>query len=1356
MTQIFYKAAMSFIANKKNIDPQAMLQSATSFESFWMAGYEGADHVNGAGTPLSMNEANRHDSRAYEDYALLSEFGIRTVRESIGWRLVEQNGHFDFSSILSRLKAAKELGLQINWTFCHYGWPADIDPYSPLFVERFAHYCRRVVAFLADYTGDTPIYSPINEISFASWAIAGNKFACIHSENDGGARLKRQLVRATLRACDEIWKLQPKARILQCDPIIRVGPESDPAASNYNLSQYEAWDMICGRVEPELGGAPHYLDMIGINYYHNNQWGMGVEYPWHLGDQRRIPFHHMLMDVYQRYQRSMVIAETSHVGSGRGAWIREIAQETIIARQHGVHIDGICIYPVIDRPDWNDAQHWHHSGIWDIAVPHEAALDENGLQQANAAMSAPPDYERIACIPYVQALHNAQHLTDTFLNSQDHPAITQLSNKNTSPSKGNNMSTIFVFSHLRWNFVFQRPQHLLSRLAEHYQVIFIEEPVFDDKECFLAATTPVPNVTVYTPHVPVEAHGYHDDYLPYLKTLIANLEADYDDYLVWFYTPMALPLLQGMRPAMIVYDCMDELSAFANPPKQLLQRENALLGIADIVFTGGPSLYNAKRVRHPNVHCFPSSVDVIHFQQALDRANGHPAQQAISGPKLGFYGVIDERFDYELIAHLAKAHPEWQIVLVGPIVKINPTILPRFPNIHYIEQQPYQALPQFLAGWDICLLPFALNESTRFISPTKTLEYMAAELPTVSTPIKDVIDLYGSAVSIAQSPEDFVAACEKLLAETEQEKTQRIAEMRKLVSQTSWENTALSMHELLQGILNEPEPEDTTSIQKLSEYLKAKDRNSERAQTALATGRGGANLSQNLVRMQAPVQDVRNVIVGAGPTGLSAAYHLGTDTVLIDKNAQVGGWCRSIQDKGFTFDYAGHIMFSNDEYVLQLYKILLGDNIHWQNREAWVYSKGVHTRYPFQGALYGLPPEVIKECIVGAVEARYGALKEPAKDSAVCANNTNSATNNMTNSTNAETQKEISDCCADGTVPLPVGQSSQGKLAKPSLGANNQTAPANFEEFIYKVWGSGIAKHFAIPYNKKIWTVPLTEMETSWLGGRVPLPDIEEIINGALEPVGTPMGPNARFGYPLQGGFQAIMDGFLPHIKGTLELNADVVHISPKKRMVELADGRRYRYENLISTMPLPQLVRMIGDEAPQAVIDAANGLKHISIRCVNLGVARENITDKHWIYYPEDSIFHRIFVQGNASPGCNPPGGFGLTCEISYSPWKPLPYSGQELIDRCFQDCIKVGLLNESDTLITASEVDMPYAYVVYDHARARNVATVKQWVALFGITLAGRYSEWEYYNSDHAFLAGKKAAEAVEAASHQSVPAV
>ncbi|TFW09647.1 glycosyltransferase family 1 protein, partial [Oxalobacteraceae bacterium OM1] len=299
-------------------------------------------------------------------------------------------------------------------------------------------------------------------------------------------------------------------------------------------------------------------------------------------------------------------------------------------------------------------------------------------------------------------------------------------------------SAIIVFSHLRWDFVYQRPQHLLSRLSKHHPIVIVEEPQPTDGEAFIKTYSPAPNILVCQPQTPVHAPGFHDDHLPHLQKLLRQLVRDYDDHIAWFYTPMALPLLQELHPRLVVYDCMDELAAFKNAPKQLLQRESALLKVADIVFTGGQSLYRSKRDRHPNVHCFPSSVDAAHFKQALDRTNSHPAHREIPGPRMGFYGVIDERFDVDLIGKVAAAHPMWQIVLVGPVVKIDPASLPKGPNIHYLGQQPYEALPDFLAGWDVCLLPFALNASTRYISPTKVLEYMAAELPSVSTPITDV------------------------------------------------------------------------------------------------------------------------------------------------------------------------------------------------------------------------------------------------------------------------------------------------------------------------------------------------------------------------------------------------------------------------------------------------------------------------------------------------------------------------------------------------------------------------------------------------------------------------------------------
>jgi hypothetical protein len=313
------------------------------------------------------------------------------------------------------------------------------------------------------------------------------------------------------------------------------------------------------------------------------------------------------------------------------------------------------------------------------------------------------------------------------------------------------MPTLIVFCHLRWDFVFQRPQHLMTRLAEHYRILFVEEPVYDEGQAHLKKTAVAPNITVCQPHTGIQAPGFHDDQIPTLQTLLADLVPEGERPVVWFYTPMALPLLQGFDPSLVVYDCMDELAAFKNPPKQLLQRESALLNIADLCFTGGPSLYQSKKERHANAHCFSSSVDAKHFQKAstvLQPPRAGPRR----GPRLGFYGVIDERFDTDLVRQMAEARPDWQIVLVGPVSRsIRPTCRARTTSTTWASA-PTRNCRKFLAGWDVCLLPFALNESTKFISPTKVLEYMAAELPSVSTPITDVKVPYGDVVAIADTP----------------------------------------------------------------------------------------------------------------------------------------------------------------------------------------------------------------------------------------------------------------------------------------------------------------------------------------------------------------------------------------------------------------------------------------------------------------------------------------------------------------------------------------------------------------------------------------------------------------------------
>lgn len=359
---------------------------------------------------------------------------------------------------------------------------------------------------------------------------------------------------------------------------------------------------------------------------------------------------------------------------------------------------------------------------------------------------------------------------------------------------------ILVFSHLRWDSVRQRPHHVLSRLATQRRILFVEEPVCQahDKPGW-TFERPEHNIMVCRPHTPATRPGFCAEQAEYLAPLLRQLHHDHlpADFIAWLYTPMALPLVRPLRPDLLVYDCMDELAAFRFAPGEIVSWENELLQEADLVFTGGPSLYAARQNRHPHVHCFPSSVDSAHFAQAREGLREPDDQVTIARPRLGFFGVIDERFDLALIAALSAAAPQWQIVLVGPVVKIDPAGLPRAANLHYLGARDYEELPQYLSGWDVCLLPFALNEATRFISPTKTLEYMAAEKPIVSTPVADVKSLYGHVVDIASTPEEFVEACDRALKESLPEHEARRHATSRLLAQTSWDNTVRSMDTLM-------------------------------------------------------------------------------------------------------------------------------------------------------------------------------------------------------------------------------------------------------------------------------------------------------------------------------------------------------------------------------------------------------------------------------------------------------------------------------------------------------------------------------------------------------------------------------
>ena len=473
----------------------------------------------------------------------------------------------------------------------------------------------------------------------------------------------------------------------------------------------------------------------------------------------------LLRKAAKRYQRPLLIAETSHVGSGRASWLDDVSQEVERALASGVSIQGICLYPVIDRPDWNNSRHWHNSGMWDIRAGAEAGPDATMSRQLH--------------LGYAKSLRRAQRRL-----APQSPAATSRPH-------------LIVFSHLRWAFVYQRPQHLLSRLARDFDIVFVEEPLNTIENAYLERSTPCPGVEVLRPRTPIEAAGFHEAQLSTIGLLLAEYLAEnlIDDYLAWFYTPMAVPLLDDLAPRAVIYDCMDELTAFRGAPPGLWKREMALLRRADVVLTGGPRLYEAKRQVARNVLCLPSAVDARHY--APDRAirdtegmmSAARLQGHIPAPRLGFFGVIDERIDLELVVRIADSDATWQVIMVGPVVKIDPASLPQRSNLHWLGMQPYDLLPQLVAGWDICLMPFALNESTAFISPTKTLEYMAAGKPVVSTPIRDVRTLFGEEVTIAEG-DGFIDACRASMAESPSLAAQRLTRVKECVGRHSWDHAA--------------------------------------------------------------------------------------------------------------------------------------------------------------------------------------------------------------------------------------------------------------------------------------------------------------------------------------------------------------------------------------------------------------------------------------------------------------------------------------------------------------------------------------------------------------------------------------
>lgn len=377
-------------------------------------------------------------------------------------------------------------------------------------------------------------------------------------------------------------------------------------------------------------------------------------------------------------------------------------------------------------------------------------------------------------------------------------AVNGINGKNILPSIVP-ITDLICFSHLRWNFVFQRPQHLLTRWAKEMKVTFIEEPIFGNfafNELKASRCKESSQITILTPHI-TESTGEREINAYLEKSIKEYISKNkIEDYLLWYITPMAIPFSLNLKPRMVVYDCMDELSCFKGANPDISKNEAKLLKYADVLFTGGHNLYEYKKDKHINIHPLPSSIDQKHFESGTGSMD--PVDQAnIPHPRVGFFGVIDERLDIELLHGLALEMPSTQFILVGPVVKIDPATLPSYGNIHYLGQKNYQQLPNYLANWDIAFLPFAKNDSTRFISPTKTPEYLCAGKPVVSTSIHDVVNPYGTTgmVHIADTVQEFSEAINKALKQTNDKNWRD--QVRAFLKTNSWDLTWSKMKRII-------------------------------------------------------------------------------------------------------------------------------------------------------------------------------------------------------------------------------------------------------------------------------------------------------------------------------------------------------------------------------------------------------------------------------------------------------------------------------------------------------------------------------------------------------------------------------
>ena len=845
------------------MNPQAHLRLSAHEKDAQKTGFIWGVGIESSALPhldVDQLEWTQHNEHWSEDFRLISEeLGVGYLRYAIPWHYLEPRpGEYDWSIADERIGLASQLGIELLMDVMHFGTPTWLpqavgDPLFPEALERFTR------AFVARYSKTVRFWCPFNEPLVTSLFSGDFGFWPPYSRKwRGYFPVLSRVALATSRAIRAIRETQPDAVVLladACEHFTTRDPELNGEVAMRNLRRFLMLDLISGRVDmhhplhewvtaygmSELdlewfsrhGEMP---DVIGLDYYVHSEWELdktawGIRQR-HAGAPGGL--YGIAADYYARYGLPMMVTETSIEGKpiNREVWLDRIVADVRRLREEGVPLNGVIWWPLFDHLDWDGAMTHRIGKIHQVGLFRLSRQKDGGLRRVRTPAAA--KFARLAADPTGEVGELETLAIPQLVSDEQLPPLAQWSSfkgadttmaavagqaaqsatSAASPTTESGDSKaaanhtgdpgIVVFSHLRWGFVWQRPQQFLSRFARKHPVLFVEEPFFDLPDGEQARTDlhqVMPGVTVAAIHCP--SSMLDDGSIPEVlrsetrKAMqLVGSNGDFHSPLLWYYSPLDSQWSLGhFDNSGVIYDCMDELSQFTGAPESLVEAEARLLEHSDIVFTGGRNLYSRKSENHDNVHFFGCGVEADHFGMAMDESTPIPPDiDFMPRPILGWFGVIDERVDYPLLAEIARLRPQWSLAMIGPVVKIDPNLLPHAPNLFWMGGRDYAVLPNYCKAFDICMMCFAINDATEYINPTKALEYLATGRPVISTPVKDVVDQYADFVDIAATAEEWVAAVERILGNPDPD---RIRKGLDRARQSSWNATVEKMQALI-------------------------------------------------------------------------------------------------------------------------------------------------------------------------------------------------------------------------------------------------------------------------------------------------------------------------------------------------------------------------------------------------------------------------------------------------------------------------------------------------------------------------------------------------------------------------------